>query len=234
MLKIGAQDITGMYVGGKKIKKAYLGEDLVFGGKNPSRLPDGYTELEYVSTDNYTVIPTGIIATTSTTRVTMSITPQERVKSVRYLFLILEAMEFVTYVLALRENSTIGKMRWYAGASSVRYGDISFDMGVGTRIDVDMDTTSKRLKIGEKEFSITPPADSVDIADLRFGGMANYSGGYPALKMHIHSGKVFVEGELKGDFVPCINPDRNAGLFNVVDNTFHPDTYGTLTPGPTV
>ncbi len=50
MLKIGAQDITGLYVGETKIEKAYLGEELVFSAeKKPSRLPEGYTEVEYIA-----------------------------------------------------------------------------------------------------------------------------------------------------------------------------------------
>lgn len=55
MLKLGDQSITRLYLGDQKIEKAYLGETLVFGGgeASPSRLPEGYTEVEHVK-----IVPT--------------------------------------------------------------------------------------------------------------------------------------------------------------------------------
>lgn len=50
MLKLGDQGIKALYVGGYKIAKAYVGEELVF--KEPAKpshnLPADYTELEYI------------------------------------------------------------------------------------------------------------------------------------------------------------------------------------------
>lgn len=45
---IGENKIKAIYVGAQKIVKAYVGEKLVFSTKKSPRLPDGYTELEYV------------------------------------------------------------------------------------------------------------------------------------------------------------------------------------------
>lgn len=45
---IGEDKIKSIYVGEQKIVKAYVGANLVFSAKKPSRLPDGYTELEYI------------------------------------------------------------------------------------------------------------------------------------------------------------------------------------------
>lgn len=50
MLKLGNQGIKALYVGGQKITKAYVGEELVY--KEPAKpshnLPADYTELEYI------------------------------------------------------------------------------------------------------------------------------------------------------------------------------------------
>lgn len=50
MLKLGNQGIKALYVGGQKIAKAYVGEELVY--KPPAKpshnLPAEYTELEYI------------------------------------------------------------------------------------------------------------------------------------------------------------------------------------------
>ena len=46
-IKIGADVIQALYIGERKIVKAYAGETLVFAAGKPSRLPAGYTEVEY-------------------------------------------------------------------------------------------------------------------------------------------------------------------------------------------
>lgn len=47
MLKIGISDIKSLYVGENKIKKAYVGYDLVY-SESQSFLPDGYKQIEYI------------------------------------------------------------------------------------------------------------------------------------------------------------------------------------------
>lgn len=60
MLKLGTQDISALYLGETKIKRAYLGESLVFEGSKPSRLPEGYTEVEYIESSGTQYIDTGV------------------------------------------------------------------------------------------------------------------------------------------------------------------------------
>ena len=52
MLKIGAQDITGLYVGETKIEKAYLGEELVYS----AGVTKEYQDYEYFSVDTSAVV----------------------------------------------------------------------------------------------------------------------------------------------------------------------------------
>ena len=56
MLRLGEQNIKGLRLGDQKIKKAYLGESLVFSEAKPSRLPEGYTELQYIENPNLAYI----------------------------------------------------------------------------------------------------------------------------------------------------------------------------------
>lgn len=53
MLKLGETGISALRLGGTEIKKAYLGSDLVFEGEKTSRLPEGYTEVEYIYPADY-------------------------------------------------------------------------------------------------------------------------------------------------------------------------------------
>ena len=67
MLKLGTQDISALYLGETKIKRAYLGETPVFEGSKPSRLPEGYTEVEYIESSGTQYINTGVKPSTSLT-----------------------------------------------------------------------------------------------------------------------------------------------------------------------
>ncbi|MCI8810394.1 MAG: hypothetical protein HFF84_09770 [Oscillibacter sp.] len=57
MITIGEGEISTLYLGDTKIKRAYVGNALVFEGeKKPSRLPEGYTELQYIGNPNLAYI----------------------------------------------------------------------------------------------------------------------------------------------------------------------------------
>lgn len=51
MIKLGTQEVKGLYLGGEKVERAYLGADMVFGGTTPPRLPEGYAEVKYIDFD---------------------------------------------------------------------------------------------------------------------------------------------------------------------------------------
>lgn len=60
MSYIGSSKIGKMPIGSTGIQKTYLGSDLVY----RERLPSGYTELQYVTTDSNAYIDTGISGAT--------------------------------------------------------------------------------------------------------------------------------------------------------------------------
>lgn len=60
MIKLGTQKIKGIYLSGGKVERAYLGETVVFTADKPARLPDGYTEVEYIDFDGNARINVGI------------------------------------------------------------------------------------------------------------------------------------------------------------------------------
>ena len=47
MLRIGTQKIAGLYAGAAEIKKALVGNSVVFEA-NPGGLPAGYSAVEYI------------------------------------------------------------------------------------------------------------------------------------------------------------------------------------------
>lgn len=205
-----------------------------------SRLPDGYTELEYISTDVYTRIPTGIRATIDTTRVVMDIAPIEH-KNVRSYFFdaVNVSSPYYTLWYGLRNNETDGNMLWasgYYGNSSSGYGSFNYSFDYESRITIDMDCPSKKLKIGNTIISISP----AETTSMKDAGDLNFGGYYPSIndaftqRMSIYSAQVYLAGVLKGDFIPCVKDDGTIGMYNLVNDTFYGASHGTLTPGPAV
>lgn len=205
-----------------------------------SRLPEGYTELEYISTDGYARIPTGIRATIDTTRVVMDVNPIEH-RDVRAYFF--DALNYYssnfTYGFGLRNNETAGSMNWFSGywgISSGGFASFSYSFNYGKRITIDMDCPAKKLNIGNTSISISPATNTSvkDAGDLNFGGYYPTDSSSFTQRMNIYSAQVYLSGVLKGDFVPCTKDDGTIGLYNMVDHTFYGASYGTLTPGPAV
>ena len=48
MIKVGTTEVTNMHLAGWEVQRAYVGGDLVFQAQKPSRLPAGYTEVEWI------------------------------------------------------------------------------------------------------------------------------------------------------------------------------------------
>lgn len=205
-----------------------------------SRLPEGYTELEYISTDGYARIPTGILATIDTTRIVMDIIPTEH-RTIRAYFF--DALNYYsssyTYGFGLRNNESDGSMNWFSGywgSSSGGYSAFNYSFDYGKRITIDMDSPSKTLKIGDTTIPISPATNT----SVKNAGALNFGGWYPddniayTQRMDIYSAQVYLAGILKGDFVPCTKDDGAIGLYNLVDHVFYGASHGTLTPGPAV
>lgn len=231
MLKLGEQKIKGLYLGEQKLKKAYLGDNLVFSGAKSSRLPEGYTELEYIFVDNNVTIPGGkdFSITTGTTRVVMDIAPQEKVSYTRYLFYSNKS----DLIFTLYQNNKLNSMACMAGRSST-YRTFIYDLASGKRVTVDMDTPNKVLKIEDSHFDILPLEGEYSCGYINIvGGYENHAD-YRALKMYVYSAKVYVSGEQKGNYIPCKNSNGQCGLFNLVNNTFFTSSCGTISPGPAI
>ena len=48
MIKVGTTEVTNIHLAGWEVQRAYVGGDLVFQAQKPSRLPAGYTEVEWI------------------------------------------------------------------------------------------------------------------------------------------------------------------------------------------
>lgn len=198
------------------------------------RLPFGYQEVEYVETNNYGGISSGISVHTTNCRIVVDFTPLEKVAYARYVFIGQSGLDAVFF----RQNKATNQMAYMSGwtqasGTSYGFGTFTYNMAKDVRITLDFNTMSKKITIGSTTVNISPVATDANIS-LIFGGMTDYTVDYACLAMRIHGAKVYVDDVLKGDFVPCLNTEGAPGLYNIVDGTFHGKRTGTLTAGPAV
>lgn len=192
----------------------------MFHQETPSRLPEDYTELEYFTTKSGTSILTDVKVNPHTARVVCDIEPIEKVTAyIAYIFNATSSSVGGSY-LGLASQSD--KIKWFAGsitsAGDVNRGELTYDLNKDVRVLIDMDSVSKKIKIGTNVFNFSPASNNGNVS-LRFGwiyGSTTTAG----LHVNFYSAKIYVSGELKGDFVPCKKSNGRIGLFNLVTNTF--------------
>lgn len=239
MLKLGEQNVKGLYLGEQEIKKAYLGDELVFSVANPSRLPDGYTEVQYIETSTYTNIPVkGVSVKNNTTRIVMDVMPKEKISYKRDLFMALNQPSNVAYGIRLGQNNVANQMFSYAGwtSSNSEYGFsvFNYNLAKDVRITIDFDTQNKYVIVNGTKFSIVVAPQTNNAGILSVGSKTGSTSSYAALSAWVYSIKVYVDGILKADLVPCVNSNKNPGLFNLITDTFCGKSYGNVIAGPAV
>lgn len=298
MLKLGAQDVSALYLGGEKIVKAYQGDALVFGGvptpavytitatidpagsgtvtgagryqdgetvtlkaepadgykftgwrENgqtvstdteysfmatgdrtfvvafavvpPSRLPAGYTELEYIQSDSHSGIKTDVEANFSTRRIVMDIEPGSYASGYEA---IMYADSNGNYFFFLYRTSATKIMYRY----SSNYG-VSKDISIANkRIVVDWDFPNDRLSIGGTSYTTSKSTRTI-------GTNVGLLGTSPSIVAKLYSAKIYTSDTLEADYVPCTNPSGAVGVYDLVSKKFYANAgTGTFTAGPAV
>lgn len=198
-----------------------------------SRLPEGYTELEYVRTYYNTKLDIkGVVLTSNTTHLIMDITPTEKVSTYRYLFI--GTNSSLTFATALRQSNVTNKIDSVSGYYANTTTGIFYNLASNVKVTVDFNNAEKYVKFNSEAFTIN--ADSSNkTGELRLGGVPNVSSSAQTLEMKIHYCKCYIGGILKADLIPCRKEDdAKLGLYNLVDNTFCTPSYGKLESGPAV
>lgn len=111
---------------------------------------------------------------------------------------------------------------------STSYSDSNTGLtySVGTRLQFDLDNPSNSIKIisnGTQIYSAmtTTSSQASGAKELYlFGYNANDAGAPMLSAMRIYSAKIYKNGTMLRDFIPCINPQGELGMFDSVSRTF--------------
>lgn len=189
----------------RKIKQAYIG----IGANASIALPSGYTQVEYIKSTGTQAINTGVVPDINT-RVTMDFELAEQPAANVVIFGVVGQFSF-RYL----GNNSPPVFRHNTGTAVKSF---SQDIAAVGRHQVDKN--GKTCALDDKttttnDSSITNASQLAFCAYNNNGTLSNYS------KIIIREAKIYQQGELVRDFVPCTNSGGNAGLFDLVNNTFY-------------
>lgn len=190
-----------------------------------SRLPGGYTEVEYIKFDAGSSIDTGIISN-SKSRWVMDI--EADASSYAYAeYLLYASVSNVRFQLYFYTRHT--EMMFYYCTQYNSYLRISID---GVRTVIDADIPNLRLTIGDSQKALTGSINKSVQGNTYIGKYATNKNDRTAV-FKLYSSQMYDDDELAADFVPCISPTGTIGLYDVVRGTFYGNAgTGTFTAGP--
>jgi hypothetical protein len=169
-------------------------------------LPIGYKQLEYIQSDGTQYIDTGFVPTANT-RVVMDFQLTKAGKDNLCLFGVVGQFSF----------------RWYGSSSVFRSNGsngVNFPTGIDGTARHTVDKTATTCKLDDT-YSVTNTAATISEPLYLF---AQHTGGgsytnYVSAKLY--SCKIYENGSLVRDFVPCKNSSATVGLYDVVNSKFY-------------
>ena len=190
--------------------------------KGKSRLPDGYTELEYIESTGTQYIDTGF-KPNNNTRVVMDADVTSNTTDWKALF-------------SVRTNSTTGTFGiiwtssqvytpYYGSLSSLKFTGIA---QTGRRI---YDQNKEKTTIGGQTLSYTNTAFQCSynlyLLALCTAGTPNWH-----ISAKLYSCKMYDNGKLIRDYIPCKNPSNAVGLYDIANSVFYGNAgTGAFTAG---
>lgn len=192
-------------------------------GTPSSRLPEGYTEVKYIQSSGTQWIDTGF-KPNQNTRMTIKTAYLESAGN---------------NVCGVRDSSIESKKRFgvITYSSSSKFGAFFGTAGItGFAIDQsphDFDLSASGLIIDGTNYG-APVAQSFQCAyGITIGAWSNGSNGVSGIASKIYACQIYDNGNPIRDFVPCVDPTGNAGLYDLVGGKFYGNAgTGVFLAGP--
>ena len=209
--------------------------DLVaaFKENKPSRLPDGYTEVEYIRSDGDQYIDTGIIPT-STIKLSIDSEPLVSGEIVGGFFAAstYTPSSGTKYILTLpfsAQGVRIASGSYTTNSATYKVLSSSADP---RRMSIIVDYKNKTAYIeGKEPVSLSSVSASTRMSTIKLLASAI---GTNALEAKLYSAAI-ENSDSTFEFVPCTNPDGEAGLYDIVGGAFYSNAgTGSFTAGPAV
>ncbi len=196
-----------------------------------SRLPDGYQEVEYIHSDGNCGFNTGCYARLNSTRILLDMEADEYAAGTKQEYIIFgpsASGASVRYFYLIRLSKTQINMRFYQANTKSLTKSIA-----NQRMTIDWNCADGYVDVGGDLLSVTP-VNYTFPSTFSLMKPSN-STSFNSIMAKVYSLKIYEGGEIVRDFVPCINPDGVAGMYDMVVGEFYTSTTGgTFTAGPAV
>ena len=192
-----------------------------------SRLPDGYTELEYIESSGAQYIDTGFTVSA------------QNFSGLR----VVQDCELITGGSYWSVNGISGTGNiFYLGASNtnaIYYGNGASNIATGHsypggRIVFDLNVQNSSYTFGETiltGLSFSAPSASANFYIFAYNTISSRD----CHSEKIYNLKIFSDDELVRNFVPCENPSGEIGLYDLVNDVFYQNAgSGTFSAGPEI
>ena len=193
---------------------------------SPSRLPDGYTEVEYITSENTSTNVSGPYIDTlykpnQTTRVILDYQPKVNGQKNRRVF---GSGEYDTIGYVYNMEESVGQSNCYY---YYKYGDSASWYTTSIHPDlnrhtVDFNNNGQILLDGT---SIATLPSTTFTCDFNLGLFRSIYNDYTSFAINflgrVYSCKVYDNGTLVRDLVPCKNASNVVGMYDVVNGVFY-------------
>lgn len=193
------------------------------GGEIEPPLPEGYTRLDYIQSDGTQYINTGIIANT----------PLRSVIDLEW-----HTTHVDDAILAARNGDNRLYLLWRGGTIGIGYGTYisvpgSVSKNVKYQIETILSSGEQSLKVDNKVRygAVSSASYNLEIPLYLF---ANNAEGVASAfsKIRLYGCCLYNEETLVRQYVPCINPDGEIGLYDyITESFFGNDGTGTFVAG---
>lgn len=213
-IKIGSIEADAIKIGTSSVTKVYVGTELVYpnGG---GRLPQGYTEVEYISSENSSSSSSGGVINTGVLLYSANNNSYEIAGKVTPIFTNGWGDNQTFINIENKQNPYTG-MVWRFNTS----GGYKFDTNPSN--NATLATTANTD--GSTTFTITSQSTGA-AHNTPLGLFASWQSSmtpYRFCKMRVYSMEITLNGTLVRNFVPAVREsDSKAGLYDIVNDVFY-------------
>ena len=197
-------------------------------------LPKGYRQLKYIESTGTQYINTGILWDTHNLRISGEYSYNQMMGHSSILgtqgglgnFILREESGNLTWWMGKANNCIIGSV---SAGQKIKFNLETYQIGLYSyNIDINNNT-----KYGRGTYTIAYDNNPIYLFDTQIsGGRGSHAASTITCKAKLYSLKIRKNNALVRDYIPCMNPSGEIGLFDKVTNTFSPNNgTGTFISG---
>lgn len=223
---VGDDLIKYIYVGSRRIQSANVGNDNIF-ASDSFILPNGYTKIRYLQTSERSKIDLRIKADLWYNRfVLKTFVISFNVGS--YIFSSGETLS-----AKYSEGGSMG-----ANNISLTYGNknVVFEDSISANV-YDIDFRNKRYSL-TSEYAGLIRSGNLPLSSQHYDNnqlsLGTHQSSNSSVQQRIYSFKIYIMNDIYMNFVPCINTNGYAGLYDTLSGRFTKNQFGSDIAGPVI